>query len=725
MGRRISSEVPTAGASTVGRRCNHMSTASIQLLIVALAMSLGMFFTLAGTAAATGGAAAVGWGWNNPSGETGAGYDSYGPKGNGYPASSEHYEGFQELNPTSVVGLPAGSEIKQMIAPTEWSAALLTNGQVWTWGWGEGFGEGNYATNGLGTGNTNELVTPGEVVEEPKAGEQVPIKNVTAIAGTGSSGMALLSSGEVVTWGHSWYGERGTGEFGSAYTQEQGEEGSPTRSLVPLIKVGGKEVGGVAKVPRDVATIVTPIKEKLEADEGKVVKIAMGNGADFVVIELPSGVTEVMAWGEDGEGMLGTGSATPPEECPHVEAAKEKITKGEALGTVPCSIEPVAVDLSLEAGEKVTQISAGGRSAYVVSNNHKVWAWGSNRNGELGKIETAEEEAHTEDRFDATPTVVSMKPVEEELKTTVSPTSVAAGGEFVLATLSSGKVIGWGANEEGQLSGTSTYSCYKKRTPACQPLPRLISGFEGASSLAAGWDTSFAVKSGHVYAVGVNGVDEQLGAEAAYVESQPCTLTVGDPKGSEPAEVREREQYESQVEHNTCARTVALVKGVPSGVLSVVAGNGESLELQHDFAVLETENGPRPQFTVKIESKKLTVEGFVPELAEKEVVPPFPLVEADPTLEAKEETYGVRWASVGAPEVGKLGMQEKSGGGEGEWIEKKYKAANGQCMKTGCKYEISSLPHLTGGRMYMIEIKPGGTGTSYKYSYQLWANPKE
>ena len=120
-----------------------------------------------------------------------------------------------------------------------------------------------------------------------------------------------------------------------------------------------------------------------------------------------------------------------------------------------------------------------------------VWAWGLNKNGQLG---------------DGTNNILSNIPVEDDLPTGV--TAISAGDDFSLALTYSGTVWAWGctnqANDNGVLgNGTNTGS----QIPVQVSMPAGVM----VTAIAAGHDFSLAlISTGTVWAWGY-GIDGELG----------------------------------------------------------------------------------------------------------------------------------------------------------------------------------------------------------------------
>src|SRR6266516_3717757 len=182
-------------------------------------------------------------------------------------------------------------------------------------------------------------------------------------------------------------------------------------------------------------------------------------GCDHALALTSSG--EVLAWGINNTGQLGTG------------------TPGGSSAT------PVPV--LLPAGTKVTAISAGTAHNLALTSKGKVLAWGFNADMELG---------------DGTVGSLSATPGQVLLPPGVKVTAVAAGDSHSLARTSKGKVLAWGANGHGEL-GDGTFR--QRGTPV---RPRLPKGIK-VTAISAACEYGLARTSkGKVLAWGFNGSGE-------------------------------------------------------------------------------------------------------------------------------------------------------------------------------------------------------------------------
>lgn len=241
---------------------------------------------------------------------------------------------------------------------------------------------------------------------------------VTSVRSGCSFTLALTSAGRVLAWGSNSAGQLG--------------DGTTKRRTTPVR----------VRLPR--GTSVTAIRA----------------GCDFSLALTSKG--RVLAWGDNSDGELGTGTTTS-------------------------SRTPVAVKLA--KGTKVRAVSAGGQHSLAITSTGRVLAWGVNFDLQLGDGTTATER---------------HRPVAVKLPAGVTVTAAAAGNDHSLALTRAGGVLAWGSDRDGGLGDGSPDN---SDIPVRPMLPRGTI----ARGLFAGCGDGLALTgTGHLLAWGRNS-DGQLG----------------------------------------------------------------------------------------------------------------------------------------------------------------------------------------------------------------------
>ena len=219
-----------------------------------------------------------------------------------------------------------------------------------------------------------------------------------------------------------------------------------------------------------------PVKVRLPGGGAKVTAVAAGYAHSVALTSTGA----VLAWGYNADGQLGNGST----------------------GT-----SDVPVNVSLPTGTKVTGVAAGALQSMALTSTGAVLAWGYNADGELG---------------DGTKTISDV-PVKVKLPPGTKVTAIAAGGflygvggitagpDHSLAVTSTGAVLAWGYNADGELGDGS-------RTNSDVPMKVKLHAGMKVTAVAAGDLHSLALTSTRaVLAWGGNNFG-QLG-DGSYEES--------------------------------------------------------------------------------------------------------------------------------------------------------------------------------------------------------------
>ena len=306
------------------------------------------------------------------------------------------------------VKLPAGTKVTSVRAGCFHTLALTSSGQVLAWG--------SNQLGQLGDGTTQFRAAPVKV--------HLPTgTTVKAIRAGCFHSLALTSTGQVLAWGDNANGQLGNGTTNDSHTPVP--VALPTGTTVKAISAG-----------RAHSLALTSTGQVLAWGFNAVGQLGNGTTNDSdtpVAVTLPTGVKvagiaagdlhslaltstgQVLTWGFGLQGELGN-------------------------GTFDNSDTPVMA--MLPQGTKVQQLSAGCEHTLALTSTGQVLAWGFNADGELGN-------GSTED---------SGTPVMTSLPQDTTVTAVSAGCNHSLALTSSGVVLAWGNNDDGELGNASTTS---------------------------------------------------------------------------------------------------------------------------------------------------------------------------------------------------------------------------------------------------------------------------
>ena len=194
---------------------------------------------------------------------------------------------------------------------------------------------------------------------------------------------------------------------------------------------------------------------------------------------------EVYAWGGNEYGQLGLGTIGygTDEDSPTLITALSNIT--------------------------VSSIAAGYYHSLALTTDGKVYAWGSNGNGQLGLGTSGD------GTYEKSPTLITAL-------SNITVSSIAAGNNNSLALTTDGKVYAWGYNEYGQLGLSTSGFDADKDSPTLITALSIIT----VSSIAAGAFHSLALTTDEeVYAWGYNYYG-QLGLDTSGIDADEKSPTL-------------------------------------------------------------------------------------------------------------------------------------------------------------------------------------------------------
>ncbi len=157
---------------------------------------------------------------------------------------------------------------------------------------------------------------------------------------------------------------------------------------------------------------LSPLHVTLDPNDASVKAVSVSAGGYHSLALDSNG--KVYAWGGDSWGELGDGGS---------------------------GYQKSPVKIKLDAGVKVVAVSAGYTHSLALDSSGRVYAWGDDHYGELGKLDPGQ--------LIRTPVAVSLP---------VAARAVSAGYGYSLVVGSDGKVYAWGADDYGQLGDGSLRS---------------------------------------------------------------------------------------------------------------------------------------------------------------------------------------------------------------------------------------------------------------------------
>jgi alpha-tubulin suppressor-like RCC1 family protein len=293
-----------------------------------------------------------------------------------------------------------------------------------------------------------------------------------------------LAKGTPLEWGYNWAGQLGNGQFSTALVPVAAHlpAGVVVTALArayattyALTSTGAVYAWGYGNYgdlgDGGNANSATPVQVLFPA--GTVIKaIAAGEYGGYALASTGA----VYAWGYGGQGELGNGQTTNAY---------------------------VPVQVSLPQGVTVTAIAGEQYDGLALTSTGAVYAWGFGNDNELGNGQTAGSDV----------------PVTVQLPSGAKVTSIAAAADSALALTSAGTVLGWGYNAYGNL-GNGTTTTTETVTPVSLP-----SGTKAKAIAAAFYDGYALTSSGKVLAWGYN-ADGELGNGTTSASNLPVPVTL-------------------------------------------------------------------------------------------------------------------------------------------------------------------------------------------------------
>jgi alpha-tubulin suppressor-like RCC1 family protein/phosphodiesterase/alkaline phosphatase D-like protein len=357
--------------------------------------------------------------------------------------------------PVQVSGLTSG--IVMVAGGLSYSAALKSDGTVWTWGWG---------TNGrLGNNNLTDTYTPVQVWGQA----QGTLSGFSIIESGYSHTLALKNDGTVWAWGSNSSGQLGDNTNISRLTPVQvvgltgiidlaaGKEHSMALKNDGTVWAWGSNFYGQLG-NNTTSSQNTPVQVKDPSDlvDGflhNITEISVGEIHSMAIKNDISG-TSVWAWGGNTRGQLGDYSLF-----------NRKV--------------PVQVKDQSGTGflTNILSISAGGFHSLASLSNGTAWAWGANDQGQLGNYDLSKND-----------TKLPVQVTDAGHSGILNVAKVSGGYAYSMALRTDGSAMSWGENTYGQL-GTGNRNPY----PYANAIPG--AGSSNVTQIKAGNNHSMMLKN--------------------------------------------------------------------------------------------------------------------------------------------------------------------------------------------------------------------------------------
>ena len=360
--------------------------------------------------------------------------------------------------PSFDLGAPGDTEL---VSGT-WAIHVVTaDRRALSWGLNSG--------GSLGQGHEDDVLKP-NLMRSP---EGKPLSGVRTIA-SGSATYVVTDDGSILAYGPNTNGALGIGvnEYGTLFC---GIDHQASYEGVRVSDVDGN-----------------PITEMVDVAAG----VGFGVALD--------GEGQIWTWGSRQEGQLGDGIIADCTDDANLEN--------------PVSIRSFASSIKIDEdmSSRVVAVEAGIDFVLALTADGHVYAWGGNRQGQLGNGGFAAQ---------ATPTLVTTA----DGQPLNGITQISAGGRSAAAVTATGEVYVWGENRDGQL-GLGYHGEYRReRRAILNPSLENIKAIDLSTYHAIALD-----KLGRVYAWGSSELgalgyqDNDLQNEGGTVQSTPTTVIFHD-----------------------------------------------------------------------------------------------------------------------------------------------------------------------------------------------------
>jgi len=243
---------------------------------------------------------------------------------------------------------------------------LKKDGKVWYWG------ESNNGSNAMGNNTQVPIATLNDNLNALPSG----IKQISRAAVDAHCRAAITNDGKLYTWGYNGHGGLGRGNENNSYTSE-GPWLVDTQSSNTFTFCHSAYYENFALQDNGYLWSAGHGGHYLmgngsTGNQNRFVRINLPNVIDFdanhdIALALTN-ENKVYIWGRDGNGSM-----------------------GGATGTTATPVHMTALD-----GKNIVKVRTAYRTAYVISSDGKVYAWGKNSSGQIGNGSSSDVSTPTE-----------------------------------------------------------------------------------------------------------------------------------------------------------------------------------------------------------------------------------------------------------------------------------------------------------------------------------------
>lgn len=307
---------------------------------------------------------------------------AWGENRNGQLGAGDRKDRAEPVEITDNFGLSIGDYVERIAAGVDTSYAVTSNGQMYVWGNADDY------MDGTSENKDYDLL-------KPTTAPQL-LEDVDDISVGYKTGIVAYKNNYVMTWGRNKSGELGRGDVAGKNYITDADEMSFIQQHMDLY------------------------------EDDYVIDVEAGYGAMAAITKN----NRVLVWGDNSRGMLGL-----------PEGEKASLTDDNVTSTP----KDIAGYFDIAKDDKFTQISLGNSQGLALTQYGRVFAWGQNNYGQLGKgdTETPLEPVEITDQFKLSDDV-------QIAKVLAAGAGDADSSSYSYALDSDGNVYAWGGDAFGK-----------------------------------------------------------------------------------------------------------------------------------------------------------------------------------------------------------------------------------------------------------------------------------